>query len=219
MDKLHIYIFRHGQTTYNRDLKFTGRSNPELTELGIDNAKKIAEELKDKKFQVAIHTSLDRSKKTLDEVLKYHPECAEVNEDDRMIERSYGGLEGKTHQEFIDNVGKKLYELEVQGDLIHDLTPEGKLEAEKFLGEQEYNMIHRGYNVPPPGGESFADVEKRIKSFVDDLLPMMKKENVSVAISAHGNSIRLFRKIMENATVEEAVSWQIPFDTFYEYTI
>jgi 2,3-bisphosphoglycerate-dependent phosphoglycerate mutase len=219
MDKLHIYIFRHGQTTYNRDGKFTGKDDPELTDFGVEEAKKIAEGLKDKKFQIAFHSSLQRSKRTLEEVLKFHPECAKSIEDDRLIERDYGELNGLTHQEFIDSMGKKLYELEVQGDLIHDLPPEGRLEAEKFLGEQEYNMIHRGYNVPPPGGESFADVEKRVRSFVDDLLPMMRRDNVSVAISAHGNSIRLFRKIMENASVEEATKWQIPFDSHYEYTI
>ena len=48
------------------------------TEINADNkkqAKKIARKLKDKKFQVAYHSRLSRSKNTLKEVLKYHPEC------------------------------------------------------------------------------------------------------------------------------------------------
>ena len=42
-----IYIFRHGETTYNRDRRFTGFDDPPLTELGLKQAKIIAERLKD----------------------------------------------------------------------------------------------------------------------------------------------------------------------------
>ena len=115
-------------------------------------------------------------------------------------------------------MGKKLYKLEVHGDIITSLDDDRK-EVEKFLGEEEYNRIHRGYNVPPPGGESFKMVEKRVKSFIKDLVKMMKKEKINVAISAHGNSIRLFRKIMEKASVAETISWTIPYDDFYEFKV
>ena len=47
---LKIYIFRHGQTTYNRDEKFTGWHDPKLTELGLKQAKTIAKKLKNKKL-------------------------------------------------------------------------------------------------------------------------------------------------------------------------
>ncbi len=220
MDKTaKIYLFRHGQTTFNRDEKFTGWLNPRLTKLGVENARAIAEKLKDKKFEIAYHTSLVRSKQTLKQVLKYHPECRKLIEDDRMIERNYGDLNGRTHAEFIQSVGEKLYKLEVEGDLITDISEEGRREVEKFLGEQEYNLIHRGFNVPPPGGESFAMVEKRVAEFIKDLRTLVKKEARNVAVSAHGNSIRLFRKIMEGASISETVAWQIPYDSFYEYTV
>ena len=45
----------------------------------------------------------------------------------------------------------------------------------------------------------------------------MKKNKVNVMISAHGNSIRLFRKIMEKASKKETTSWFIPYDKVYEY--
>jgi bisphosphoglycerate-dependent phosphoglycerate mutase len=62
-------------------------------------------------------------------------------------------------------------------------------------------------------------VEKRVGSFVKDLKVFMKKNNVSVAISAHGNSIRLFRKIMEKASIAETVKWFIPYDKVFTYEI
>jgi len=187
-----IYLFRHGQTTYNRDGRFTGFQDAKLTAQGKKHAQTIAKELKNKKFQVAIHTRLSRSKDTLKPVLKFHPECKLIIQDDRMIERSYGTLSGKLHSTMI----------------------------EKY-GQAKYDAWHRGYYTKdrPPKGECFADVEKRVKSFIKDLKKLMKKNKVNVAISAHGNSIRLFRKIMEKASVKDTVSWFIPYDKVFEYSV
>ena len=185
-----IYIFRHGETTYNRDRRFTGFDDPPLTKLGLKQAKIIAKKLKDKNFEIAYQTSLKRSKDTLKEVLRYHSDCKEIITDDRMMERNYGQLNGITHDNFIAQ-----------------------------NGQEKFDLIHRGFFEISPAGESFAMVEKRVQSFIDDLIPLVKNEKVNVAISAHGNSIRLFRKIMENASVEETCTWTIPYDDYYEYEI
>jgi len=219
MVKLKIYVFRHGQTFYNKNGFFTGFKDSKLTPLGIRQAKKIAKKLKNKKFQVAFYTRLSRSKDTLKEVLKYHPECKRLIEDDRMMERCYGKLEGTSHEAFIRKMGRKEYTLMKHGDAAENLDPEKRKRLEKILGKKEYEKIHRGYDTPPPGGESFADVERRVRPFIRDLVKLMKKGRVNVAISAHGNSIRLFRKIMENASKKEAASWFILYDDYYEYTI
>ena len=188
--KLNIYLFRHGQTTFNRDKRFTGWLDPSLTNLGKKHAKTLTIKLKNKNFQVAFYTRLSRSKQTLNVVLKYHPECKTLILDNRMIERSYGRLEGKTHKYVIKKYGKKKFEL-----------------------------WHRDYNIRPPKGESFAMVEKRVKSFISFLTKYMRKNKVSVSISAHSNSIRLFRKIMEKSSPKEATSWFIPYNRVFVYTI
>lgn len=187
---LKIYLFRHGETFFNRDRKFTGWLDSKLTKSGIDDAKIIGIRLKNKKFTVAFQTSLSRAQDTLKQVLKFHPECKRIITDDRVTERNYGKLNGHTHLEIV-----------------------------KKYSPKQYDLWHRGFYNRPPGGESFADVEKRVASFLKDLVRFMKKEKVNVAISAHGNSIRLFRKIMEKAPVSEVVSWFIPYDIYYEYTI
>jgi 2,3-bisphosphoglycerate-dependent phosphoglycerate mutase len=184
-----IYLFRHGQTYYNRDSKFTGSFDSKLSNTGKEDAQIVAIRLKNKKFGIAIHSSLSRSKDTLKEVLKFHKNVKLI-EDDRMIERSYGDICGNTH-----------------------------LEVVKKYGHKKYDYWHRGFSGRPPKGESFADVEKRVASFIKDLKELAKKEKTNIAISAHGNSIRLFRKIMENASEKEACSWAIPYDNFYEYEI
>src|SRR5437868_415306 len=108
MGSLTIYLFRHGQTTYNRDKRFTGFHDPPLTKLGIQQARHIAQKLKGKEFEIAISTRLKRSKQTLHEVLKYHPNVT-VKKDDRVIERNYGLLNGTTHGEFIAQHGQRAF--------------------------------------------------------------------------------------------------------------
>ncbi|MGK0208931.1 MAG: 2,3-bisphosphoglycerate-dependent phosphoglycerate mutase [Patescibacteria group bacterium] len=187
-----IYLFRHGMTTYNRDHRFTGWNDARLTVEGNAHAKLIAKKMKNKKFGVAIHTRLSRSKDTLKPVLIGHDECRLVLQDDRMIERSYGELQGRLHSSVITEIGREKFE-----------------------------SWHRGYGVKhrPPKGECFLDVEKRVKSFIVDLKKLIGKHKVNVAISAHGNSIRMFRKIMEKSSIAEMQKWNIAYDRVYTYYI
>jgi len=215
----HIYLFRHGKTTYNEKGIFTGWKDAKLTPRGIKDAKTVAQKLKDKKFQVAFHTRLSRSKDTLKEVLKFHPECRWLIEDDRMIERSYGIFEGTKHSTFIERIGKQEVNLKIEGDALENLSQKDRKKLEQFLGQVEYDVIHRGWNNPLPEGESFKMVEKRVKKFIKYLKKFMKKHQCNVAISAHGNSIRLFRKIWEKASIPETVSWFIPYDKVYHYEL
>ncbi len=188
--KFKIFLFRHGQTFYNKNKIFTGFKDSKLTPLGFKQARIIAKKLKNKKFQVAFYTRLGRSKQTLKPVLKFHPECKRLIQDNRMIERSYGFLSGKSHKSIIEKYGK-----------------------------EQFDNWHRNFNSRPPKGESFADVEKRVKKFIVWLKKFMKKNQVNVAISAHGNSIRLFRRIWENLSVKETEEMFVPYDKVFIYGV
>ena len=214
-----VYLFRHGKTDFNERGIFTGWKDSKLTKSGIKDAKIVAKKLKNKKFQVAFYTKLSRSKDTLKYILKFHPECKTQIQDNRMIERSYGKLEGLNHETFITKIGKQAYNLRVEGDAIENLSPKLRKKVQKFLGEHEYKIIHRGWNNPPPNGESFKMVEKRVKKFIKYLKKLIQKNKVNVAISAHGNSIRLFRKIMEKSSKNETTKWFIPYTKVFVYNI
>jgi len=188
--KLNIYIFRHGETSFNRSKRFTGWVNSRLTPEGIEQANLIAEKLRKKEFQIAFKTSLSRSSNSLKIVLRYHPECKRVIVDDRMIERSYGDLERKYHKTVIKKYGKR-----------------------------QFDLWHRFYDVPPPGGESLKMVEKRVLSFVKDLLALMEREKVNVVISAHNNSMRPFRRYFENLTIKQMMALENPYDKYFDYII
>lgn len=185
-----IYLFRHGQSEFNLKKIFTGWLDAKLTPLGIEQAKTLGKLLKNKQIDLAYSSSLSRALDTLHEVLVFHPNCQEILIDDRIIERSYGDLAGHSHEEVI-----------------------------KKYGQEQFDKWHRGWTDKAGNGESFVDVELRVQSFINDLKVKYSGQDLGIAISAHGNSIRLFRKIMENATIEDTVSWTIPYDQYFEYLI
>lgn len=187
---LKIYLFRHGQTYFNEEKRFTGWKDSKLDKDGIKSSKIIAKKLKNKKINAAFQSRLSRSKNTLKEVLKYHPECKKIIIDDRIIERSYGKLQGKYHKTIIKKYGRK-----------------------------QFDIWHRSYNISPPGGESIKMVEKRVLSFIRDLIKYMKKNKVNVAISAHGNSMRPFRRYFEKLSIKQMMKLEMPYDDVFEYTI
>ena len=185
-----IYLFRHGQTFYNKNKIFTGWKDSKLTPIGTTQARVIARKLKGKKIDVAYTSDLSRCKDTLKEVLGYHGECKKTIVDKRLRERSYGKLEGTSHKEFI-----------------------------KKYGIEKFNIYHRSYDVSPPGGESVKMVEKRVRAFIKDMLKYVRKNKVDVAVSASGNSMRPFRRYFEKVSTEKMMKWEMPWDDYFEYSV
>ena len=143
-----IFVFRHGQTNDNKTHTFSGFRQSDLTEEGIEEAKKIGEELKNEKVTKAYQSNLIRSQHTLQLVLgNYHQEV-EIITDPRIKERDYGNLTGKN-----------------KDDTARDYP-------------DQYPLWHRSYDVPPPGGESIRDVEVRVLAFLNDVLPTLKPNDV-----------------------------------------
>lgn len=217
--KLKIYLFRHGQSYYNRDHRFTGWKDSKLTPLGKRQAKIIANKLKNKKIDLAYQTRLSRSKDTLKSVLKYHPECQKVITDDRMIERSYGKLQGLRHSTIVNKEGAEQYNTLLHWHKIDHLYGKAKQEFIKKIGKSKLQTIRRSYIARPPQGESVKMVEARVKRFIQDLIKKMKKEKINVAISAHGNSMRPFRKYFEKLTITQMMELENPWDDYFEYTV
>jgi 2,3-bisphosphoglycerate-dependent phosphoglycerate mutase len=89
-----IFLFRHAQTTDNVNRIFCGKRDPDLTESGIEEAKKIRYELKNETITKAYCAPNIRCKHTLEIVLDPHG-GVETIADPRIRERDYGDLTGK----------------------------------------------------------------------------------------------------------------------------
>lgn len=173
----------------NTEGRFSGWRDVPLNGRGLRDAKIVALRLRDKKFTLAYQSDLMRSKQTLREVLKFHKHV-KVMTDARIKERCYGKLQGKTHLEIV----------------------------QKF-GSRKYDEWHRGYDLRPPEGESLKEVEARVLEFIRDLLDTLREEKVNVAISAHGNSMRAFRRYFEKLSQKEMCELYNDYESLYEYTV
>lgn len=182
-----LYVFRHGQTTDNADFLFSGWRDPDLTAKGIEQAKILAEKLKDKNLHMLVASDQLRSVKTMQFAVSLNDFASklEIHQDPRLKERSYGDLQGTS-------------KLEMQlTDPVH-LTEE-----------------RRSYDFVPPNGESTAMVIKRVKAFIDEIVPLMKMYRMNVAVSCHGNSIRGFRQVFEHLSDEETALVESPLGQDY----
>lgn len=88
---MEIYVLRHGQTDYNVQGKFQGQVDTKLNDIGIEQAKIASKKLKNIKFDIVISSPLNRAIETAKIVSN-----EEIIIEKRLIERSFGRLEGKT---------------------------------------------------------------------------------------------------------------------------
>lgn len=98
--KLNIYLFKHGAHASRKNI-LCGWINLPLSKKGINDAKILAEKLKNEVINIAFCSDLLRSEQNLVEVLKYHSN-AKVVIDPRLRERHFGALSGELASIFAD---------------------------------------------------------------------------------------------------------------------
>ncbi|HWK56560.1 MAG TPA: histidine phosphatase family protein [Parapedobacter sp.] len=96
---LHVYLLRHGETTYNADgNRYCGRTDAELTENGLAQAHRVASALQGIKIDAVYASPLARAYRTAEIA------CGNrlpVVRETRLIELDFGAWEGKTRAEFV----------------------------------------------------------------------------------------------------------------------
>jgi 2,3-bisphosphoglycerate-dependent phosphoglycerate mutase len=178
-----LVLCRHGQSEWNLKNLFTGWKDPDLTALGIEEAKAAGRRLKAKgiSFDLAFTSVLSRAQKTCDLILtELGQPKLETIRDQALNERDYGELSGLN-----------------------------KDDARKKWGEEQVHIWRRSYDVPPPGGESLKDTAARVLPYyVHRILPeVMSGKRVLVA--AHGNSLRALIMAMEGMSGEEIIKREL----------
>jgi 2,3-bisphosphoglycerate-dependent phosphoglycerate mutase len=204
-----LVLLRHGESEWNKQNRFSGWTDVDLSNQGIVEARKAGKLLKENgfTFDVAFTSVLKRGIRTLwialDELdLMWIP----VYKSWRLNERHYGAL---------------------QGDY------KAKMAAE--LGEEQVLIWRRSYDTPPPALKTsdprypgtdprYKDLDPKdiplsecLKDTVERFLPYWHetiaptiKEGKKVLISAHGNSLRALVKYLDNVSEADIVSLNIP---------
>jgi 2,3-bisphosphoglycerate-dependent phosphoglycerate mutase len=178
-----LVLVRHGQSDWNLKNLFTGWKDPDLTELGIKEARDAGRKLKAQgfKFDIAFTSVLKRAQHTLDLMLAEIGQTGlPTRKDLALNERDYGDLSGLN-----------------------------KDDARKKWGEEQVLIWRRSYDVPPPGGESLKDTLARaLPYYVQEILPcVLRGERVLVA--AHGNSLRALIMVLEKLTPENILKREL----------
>lgn len=155
-----IYLFRHGETDWNKARRLQGQSDIPLNEFGRELAVKTAEALKGVRFDAAFSSPLCRAAETAQIILGDRDIPLVL--DNHLKEINFGEGEGV---EFA--IAKK--------DPAHPLYP-------------FFHMPER--YIPPAGAESLQDVMARGREFLKERLLPLEGKCQNVLIVAHGAFIR-----------------------------
>ncbi len=186
-----LILVRHGQSIWNAQNRFTGWTDVELSEKGIDEAEEAGRQLSHINFGV-VHTSdLIRAQRTAKIIMELN-EASDgtiTKNDWRLNERHYGSLQGLNKEETAQKYG---------ADLVHSWR--------------------RSFDIPPPEGESLEmTAERTIPYFNEEIVPDLQNGS-NVLISAHGNSLRSIVMHIENIDPEKITSLEIPTGVPLYYT-
>jgi 2,3-bisphosphoglycerate-dependent phosphoglycerate mutase len=204
-----LVLIRHGESTWNKENRFTGWTDVDLSDKGRQEAKEGGEVLKKEgyTFDVAHTSVLKRAIRTLWTVLdEMDLMWIPVHRTWRLNERHYGALQGLNKAET----------------------------AEKF-GEQQVKIWRRSYDVPPPAltadDPRFPGRDPRYAKLTKDELPLTEclkdtvarflpywhetiapavKSGQKVLIAAHGNSLRALVKYLDDVSESDIVELNIP---------
>ena len=178
-----LVLVRHGQSDWNLKNLFTGWKDPDLTPLGVSEAKAAGKKLKDLglQFDIAYTSDLTRAQHTLKLILAElgQPTLSTVK-NVALNERDYG-----------------------------ELTGLDKDEARKKFGEEQVHIWRRSFDIPPPGGESLKDTAARTLPYWDTVIRPDVLAGKRVLIAAHGNSLRSLIMRLENLTGDQIVKREL----------
>jgi 2,3-bisphosphoglycerate-dependent phosphoglycerate mutase len=204
-----LVLLRHGESLWNKENRFSGWTDTDLSEKGVAEAKKAGQVLKGQgyTFDVAFTSVLKRAIRTLwlvmDEMdLMWIP----VYKSWRLNERYYGALQGFNKS---DTAAKYGEEQVLIWRRSYDVRPPSVEKTdERYPGhDPKYGDLDE---KDLPLTESLKDTSNRtLPYWHETIVPSIKAGN-RVIISAHGNSLRALVKYLDNISDEDILTLNIP---------
>ena len=204
-----IVFMRHGESTWNLDNRFTGWTDVDLTEKGVNEAKAAGQILKQEgfTFDVAYTSVLKRAIRTLwlalDEMdMMYLP----IKNDWRLNERHYGALQGLDKGETAAKYGD---EQVLVWRRSYD-TPPPPLEADDDRASYNDPRYAGLPKASIPLTECLKDTVARVMPAWDEEIAPAIRAGKKIIISAHGNSLRALIKMLDGISDSDIVGLNIP---------
>ena len=206
---IELVLLRHGESAWNRENRFTGWTDVDLTEQGVREAHEAGRILKAEGYTFDLaHTSvLRRAIRTLwivlDEMdLMWIP----VYRCWRLNERHYGALQGLDKRDTAEKFGMEQVHVWRRS---YDIPPPGLDEAdERFPGRDPRYAGLKPEEVPRT--ESLKDTLERVLPYWHETIVPDLRAGKRVLIAAHGNSIRALVKYLDKIPDEVITELNIP---------
>lgn len=204
-----LVLVRHGESAWNKENRFTGWTDVQLTEQGVKEAKEAGKVLKQEgyNFRLAYTSLLTRAIKTLWLILEEMDLMwIEERKSWRLNEKHYGNLQGLNKAET----------------------------AEKF-GDEKVLLWRRSFDVPPeplgnddernprfdpryanlsadelPLTESLKEVIERLEPYWEEEIKVSLQQQDDLLVAAHGNSLRALVMKLKGMSEEEILGFNIP---------
>lgn len=204
-----IVLIRHGESLWNKENRFTGWTNVDLSEKGVQEAYAAGETLKNAgfTFQIAYTSYLKRAIKTLNCVLdKMDEDWIPVIKTWRLNEKHYGNLQGLNKSETAKKYGDEQVHIwrrsfDVEPNPISDDDPQNPAKDPRYAAVPDCYL---------PRTESLKDAIARVMPFWEcEIYPRLKTVD-NIIVAAHGNSLRGIVKHLKGISDSDIAALNIP---------
>jgi 2,3-bisphosphoglycerate-dependent phosphoglycerate mutase len=204
-----VVLLRHGESEWNRENRFTGWTDVDLSEKGRAEAREAGRLMKDAgfAFDIAFTSVLTRAIKTLGIALDEMGQLwIPVIKHWRLNERHYGALQGLNKAETAAKHGEDQVKIWRRS---YDIPPPPMSpDDERYAGrDRRYRDLQQG---EIPGAESLKDTVARFLPYWHDTIAPAIRSGKCVLIAAHGNSLRALVKYLDAVGETDIVELNIP---------
>lgn len=204
-----LVLVRHGESEWNKENRFTGWTDVELSEKGRAEAQEAGQLLKKEgfSFDFAYTSVLKRAIHTLWNILdQVNQQWLPVEKSWKLNERHYGALQGLDKAETAAKYGNEQVKLWRRGFAI--TPPALEKSDERFPGhDPRYAKLAES---ELPATESLAITIDRVVPYWTDVIKPRVASGEKVIIAAHGNSLRALVKYLDNMSEDEILELNIP---------
>jgi len=206
-----LVLLRHGESTWNKENRFTGWTDVDLSETGVVEAHEAGRLLREESFGFDVaHTSvLKRAIRTLWIALDELDQMwCPVRNSWRLNERHYGALQGLNKSETAAKYGEAQVKIWRRS---YDIPPPPLEKTDpRFPGNDPQGRYKDLKPAELPQTECLKDTVARFLPLWHETIAPMVKSGKKVIIAAHGNSLRALVKYLDNIPESEIVELNIP---------
>ena len=204
-----LVLIRHGESQWNKENRFTGWHDVNLTDTGIAQAKMGGQLMKEAgfEFDLAFTSVLTRAIKTLNIALEEMGQSyVQVQRHWRLNERHYGALTGLDKAETAAKHGDE--QVKIWRRSFDTPQPAVDEESEYFPGhDRRYAHVD---SAILPRAESLKLTIDRVLPYWHDAIRPAIQSGQNVIIAAHGNSLRALVKYLDGMSDEDVLELNIP---------